>query len=136
MGEGSISKGRCRCGEVRIRARGRPEAVVYCHCRDCRRSSGAPVSLFVGYRTEQVERRGEPKVYESSPGVRRSFCLECGSPISYEDERLPGKVYFHTGVFDEPEKFEPRAHSWFSQRLWWLDLRDDLLRYRESSVPR
>jgi hypothetical protein len=23
--------------------------VVYCHCRDCRRSSGAPISLWVGY---------------------------------------------------------------------------------------
>jgi hypothetical protein len=111
--------------------------VVYCHCHDCRRSSGAPVSLFAGYRDEQVEwERGEPKVYESSPGIRRSFCAVCGTPLSYEDERLPGEVYIPTGVFDDPGAFEPEVHDWVSQELGWLDIRDDLPRYRQSSIPR
>ncbi|MCA1715649.1 MAG: GFA family protein [Actinobacteria bacterium] len=68
--------------------------MIYCYCRDCRRTSGAPAPLFVGYRTEQVETgRGVPKVYCSSPGVSRSFCADCGTPLSYEDEWLPGEVY-------------------------------------------
>src|SRR5215212_12233015 len=42
--------------------------VIFCHCRDCRKSSGAPVSPFAGYGSEQVEtEQGTPKVYESSP---------------------------------------------------------------------
>ncbi len=83
--------------------------VVYYHCRDCRRASGALVSLFVGYRMEQVETGpGVPKVYRSSPGVGRSFCGDCGTPLSYEDERLPGEVYVPVGVFDDPETFYPR----------------------------
>ena len=59
-----------------MRVYGRPDAgVIYCHCRDCRKSSGTPVSLFAGYRVQKVEiEQGTPKVYESSPGVRRSFC--------------------------------------------------------------
>ena len=85
---GRAAEGGCRCGSVAFRARTEPTVVVYCHCRDCRRSSGAPISLWVGYRSERVElTRGEPTVYESSPGVRRSFCGTCGSPISFEDER-------------------------------------------------
>jgi hypothetical protein len=111
--------------------------VVYCHCCDCRRSSGAPVSLFAGYQSEQIEwLQGKPKVYESSPGIRRSFCAECGTPLSYEDERLPGEVYLHVGIFDAPEPFEPEVHDWISQRLEWFDIRDDLPRYQESSIPR
>jgi hypothetical protein len=91
---GRAAEGGCRCGSVAFRARTEPTVVVYCHCRDCRRSSGAPISLWVGYRSERVElTRGEPTVYESSPGVRSSFCGTCGSPISFEDERLPGETY-------------------------------------------
>ncbi len=52
------------------------------------------------------------------------------------DERLPGEIYVPVWVFDEPEEFEPEMHGWISQRLGWLDLRDDLPRYQESSKPR
>ncbi len=130
-------QGGCRCGAVRIAAGGEPDTVVYCHCGDCRRSSGAPVSLFVAYPKEHVEVvRGAPKIFESAPGVRRSFCGDCGTPLFYEDERLPGEVYVAIGAFDEPESFEPREHSWFSRKLPWLDIRDDLPQHEESSKPR
>jgi hypothetical protein len=131
------ASGGCRCGAIRLLASGQPLSVIYCHCKDCRRSSGAPVSLFAGYRTGQVEmERGTPKGYVSSPGIKRSFCAECGTPLSYEDRRLEGEVYLHVGVFDDPQTFEPEVHDWVSQKLSWFDLRDDLPRYEESSVPR
>lgn len=134
---GRAAEGGCRCGAVAFRARAEPTVVVYCHCRDCRRSSGAPISLWVGYRSERVElTRGEPTVYESSPGVRRSFCGTCGSPISFEDERLPRETYLPGGVFDDPEAFEPEAHDWVSRRLRWFDVPDGLPRYEKSSILR
>ena len=80
--------------------------------------------------------RGMPKIYESSPGVSRSFCGDCGTPLSYQDERLPGEVYVPMGVFDAPEAFEPEMHDWVSQRLGWLDIRDGLPRYQGSSKLR
>lgn len=136
-GIGRVAEGGCRCGAVRLRASGAPSTVVYCYCVDCRRSSGAPVSLFAGYRTGQVEvDRGMPKSYASSPDVVRSFCAECGTQISYEDGRLEGKVYVHVGVFDDTEQFEPEAHNWVSQKPGWFAIGDDLPRYEESSVPR
>jgi hypothetical protein len=120
-----------------VRTTGSPSFVVYCHCRDCRRSSGAPVSLFAGYRTEQVELPGgRPKGYESSPGVHRSFCGTCGTPISFEDERLPGEIYLPVGIFDDPEAFEPEEHEWWSLRPRWFDVRDGLPRHEESSILR
>ena len=132
-----VAHGGCRCGAVAVRASGSPKVVVYCHCRDCRRFSGAPVSLFVGYSAEQVGLpRGEPKVYESSPGVRRSFCGRCGSPVSFEDDRLPGETYLPVGVFDDPEALEPEKHDWVSRRLRWFDVHDGLPRHEESSILR
>ncbi len=136
-GVGRTAEGGCRCGAVRLRATGKPSIVVYCYCVDCRRSSGPPVSLFAGYRSGQVEmERGAPRTYASSPEVVRSFCAECGTSISYEDERLEGEIYIHVGVFDDPEQFEPEAHSWVSQKPGWLTLSDGLPKYEESSVPR
>jgi hypothetical protein len=129
--------GGCMCGAIRVQTAGRPVAVVYCHCRDCRASNGAPISLFAGYRTERVEwSRGEPKGYRSSETVVRSFCPDCGTPLSYEDERLPGEVYLPVGIFDDPEAFQPEAHNWVTQRLLWFDVRDDLPRNGQSSIPR
>ncbi len=129
--------GGCMCGRAEIRAVGEPAVVVYCHCRDCRAASGAPVSLFAGYHVGRVEwSRGGRKGYRSSATVVRSFCPDCGTPLSYEDERLPGEVYVPAGVFDDPEAFEPEVHEWASQRLRWFDVRDDLPRHGESSIPR
>ena len=132
-----VARGGCRCGAVKVRATGSPTVVLYCHCRDCRRSSGAPVSLFAGYRAEQVELPGgRPKGYESSPGVYRSFCGTCGTPISFEDERLPGETFLPVGIFDDPEAFEPEEHEWWSRRLRWFDVQDGLPRHEESSILR
>ena len=140
MNEMSMAPGRtggCMCGAVRLRTAGVPQVVVYCHCRDCRASNGAPASLFAGYRAEQVEwSRGETKGYQSSATVVRSFCPACGTPLSYEDERLPGEVYVPVGIFEDPAAFEPEAHDWVSQRIPWFNVRDDLPRHEQSSIPR
>ena len=100
-------------------AHGRSDAgVIYYHCRDYRKASGVPVSLFAGYRVEQVDTgQGMPNVYESSLGVRRSFCGDGGTPLSFKAERLPGEVYIMVGVFDNPEPFESETHARVSQKL-------------------
>jgi hypothetical protein len=132
-----LAVGGCRCGAVRVRASGQATDVIYCHCSDCRRSSGAPVSLFVGYRAEQVDNeRGVPKLCKSSPGSNRSFCSDCGTPLSYQEDRLPGEIYVPMGVFDDAKAYEPEMHEWVSQRFGWLDIRDGLPRYQRSSKPR
>jgi len=130
-------EGGCMCGEVRFRVAEEPESVPYCHCGDCRRWSGAPVSLFVAYPVERFETlRGEAKIYQSSPGVRRSFCGRCGTSLYYEDERLPGEVYLAVGAFDEPDRFRPTGHSWFSRGYTGMEISDDLARHDESARPR
>ena len=78
----------------------------------------------------------EPETYVSSSGIKRKFCGSCGTSFSYEDEKLPGEVYLSVGVFDEPEKFEPQGHSWFSSKVSWLHIEDAASQFEESSRPR
>jgi len=71
-----------------------------------------------------------PKVYESSLGIRRSFCGDGGTPLSYEAERLPSEVYDMVGVLDNPEQFELETHARVSQKTEWLHIKE-----RTATVP-
>ncbi|SEP59918.1 Uncharacterized conserved protein [Faunimonas pinastri] len=121
-----ILHGRCFCGAVSIQARGQPFQVSWCHCRDCRRQTGAPAVVWAGFRADDVDWFGEPKHRQSSPHITRSFCADCGTPLSYEDERLPGDVYIHAGAFDEADRLVPDRHAYVTSKLFWLHLEDGL----------
>ena len=129
--------GGCLCGRVRFRCSGTPFWVSFCHCGDCRKASGGAFMVFAGYRRDKIEMLGDaPAVFESSPGVRRSFCPNCGSPLSYENDGLPGEVYVYAGVLDGAELLALSCHAWASRRLPWLTIEDDLRRYPGNSRRR
>jgi len=130
--------GGCLCGAVRFRLSERPDWTSYCHCKDCRKATGAPVVAFVGAATAAVSFEGEiePASHRSSAEVRRRFCPRCGSPIAYQDAQLRGMIYFFLGALDEPEAFPPGHHAWESQRLPWLHLDDELPRHARFSAVR
>jgi hypothetical protein len=128
--------GGCRCGAVRFEASAEPFHISYCHCSDCRRATGAPVSAYVGFTAEQVAIDGRAlKSYENGP-VTRSFCGVCGSPLTYTDARLENQIYFMLGAFDMPAYFRPTRHAYVREQLPFLHMPDGLPRHLKSSVPR
>lgn len=115
--------GGCLCGAVRFRAEAEPKWIGFCHCRSCRKHSGAPVSAFAGYERERVSWSGAPlATFASSPGVRRGFCAICGSTLTYEGERWPTEVHLHIGAFDDAGDVVPTGHGFPDERLPWLDV--------------
>src|SRR5437899_4211364 len=83
-------EGGCLCGAVRFRATGAPKGVFWCHCQSCRRHSGAPVAVFVGFeRDAYTVTKGEIEKFKSSPGTTRGFCRTCGSTLTCEVAQLP-----------------------------------------------
>lgn len=114
--------GHCLCGEVRFAAHGAPKWVSYCHCESCRRQTGAPVSAYAGFRSEQVEWQGRARSeYQSSPGVTRGFCGRCGSPVSFQGERWAGETHLHLGLFDKLD-LVPTGEAFPEERLPWVHL--------------
>ena len=115
-------EGGCLCGAVRFVATGEPISVAWCHCRSCRRHSGAPVSVFVAFgRDAYTVIEGEITKFNSSPGRLRGFCARCGSTLTCEGESAP-EVHFHIGAFDEAAQLEPTRHIFPQERLPWLHL--------------
>jgi len=116
-------EGGCLCGAVRFLATGAPKGVFWCHCQSCRRHSGAPVAVFVGFEREAYTvTKGEIAKFKSSPGTTRGFCRTCGSTLTCEVAQLPTETHFHVGAFDDPAQFEPSRHFFRNEQLPWLHL--------------
>ncbi len=128
--------GGCRCGAVRFEASGEPLSIGYCHCSDCRRATGAPVAAFVGFPAENVSLKGKTLRTFENGAVTRSFCGNCGSPVSYVDQRLRDRTYFMLGAMNMPAKYVPTLHSYAREQLPFLHIPDGLPRFPKSSVPR
>lgn len=127
--------GACRCGLISAEIAGEPLLRLYCHCRDCRKQTGAPMMAFVVFRDSDVTWFGAPKTFRSG-GVERSFCEHCGSQIGYRDDELPGEVYLTLGFMDEPERYPPSFHAFEKRRLPFLHIADELPRHDGFSTQR
>ncbi len=108
--------------------------VAHCHCHSCRRNTGSALATFVGIAREGFRyTQGTPGTYASSPGVTRSFCAACGTPLAYEAERFPGEIHLYISTLDNPEDFEPRSHVFFTEKIPWFDTADHLPRFETTS---
>ena len=79
--------GGCECGVVRYRLEGPAVRTLHCHCEMCRKGHGALFashSQFAKDRFTLESGTDELRAYESSPGIRRSFCSCCGSQLFFE----------------------------------------------------
>jgi hypothetical protein len=118
--------GRCLCGAVRFEARGQPKGIFWCHCDSCRRHSGAPVSVFVGFENNAVTvTEGAITTFKSSPGTTRGFCVRCGSTLTCATVHFPTETHYCVGAFDRAEELKPSKHVFANERLSWLHLKDD-----------
>ena len=133
--EPSRMTGGCMCGAVRYEAAGAPAAVSHCHCESCRRHTGAPMVTLVSFEAGRVRfTKGERRIYNSSPGVGRAFCGDCGSPLTWESE-YDGRsvIEFHVGTLDAPNAVTPAWHVYHDERLDWFDTADKLPRHHETA---
>lgn len=127
-------KGRCLCGAVKFSITGEPNWVLHCHCESCRRATSSPMTTWVSVPNAHFHlEEGEPKFFQSSPGATRSFCPDCGSPLSFAHERWSGEIHLYAASFDDPDSFAPDRHVFFGERIGWMDVHDALPRFDSLS---
>ena len=115
--------GRCHCGAVRFVARFPSRFVAHCHCESCRRAHGAAFVTWAGFPSAQVDvtdGRDVLMVHESSPGVKRMFCGECGTKLFYASDRWPGETHVALASFDGPVDRLPSGHAFWEEHVSWL----------------
>lgn len=119
-------QGHCLCKSISYTAEGEPNWSAHCHCSDCRRHTGSPVASFVCFDRDKVSlTSGAFSQYESSPGVYRSFCGTCGTPMAYEREDLPGEIHLYLGTLAHPEDLPATLEVFCRERLPWFKLTVD-----------
>ena len=94
--------GGCQCGAIRFRAENVGRASI-CHCRMCQKAFGGffgPLATGIGVEWT----RGALRHFASSNKVRRGFCGECGTPLTYEYD---GGIELAIGAFDNPALVAP-----------------------------
>ena len=119
--------GSCLCGTVSWRVDGALGEMSHCHCSMCRKAHAAPFATYVD--TERDNFRwvsGEDAIaeYESSPGVIRNFCSNCGSvvPEAFSKDRIA----IPAGGLDGDPGVRPTAHIFVSSKAPWHEISDDL----------
>lgn len=109
--------GGCQCGAIRFRAGDLGRASL-CHCRMCQKAFGSIGGLLVTAR-DLVWTRGTPKHFRSSNKVRRGFCAECGTPLTFEVDG--GATDVAIATFDHPGEIAPVIQLDPAARLAWAD---------------
>ena len=134
MTEHETYSGGCACNEIRYKVYGPPVMVTYCHCDDCRKSSGSVVSVIAGFQKSGFELiNGNPTYFDATPVVKRSFCRTCGAPLFYDNLNFPENIYIQMGSFDDPRQLPPDRHTWVCERISWHEITDNLRQYKQFS---
>lgn len=107
-----LFQGSCLCGSVTYEVRSQIKAVSHCHCGMCRKAHGAAFGTYGSVPLgDLVVTAGAELVrnHDSSPGVTRSFCSMCGSPLTWHSIHgdAASWISFSLGTLDTP--FTPPA---------------------------
>jgi hypothetical protein len=100
--------GGCQCGAIRFRveALGRPS---FCHCRMCQKAFGSTGGALVTAKGLAWTRgAAHLKHFQSSKAIRRGFCPDCGTPLTFEYQ-IDGQPHVDLAIaaFDRAAEIAP-----------------------------
>jgi hypothetical protein len=114
-----IHHGGCLCGAVRYEIRTRFLQTTLCHCEDCRKASGAPFVAWSFFPAGSLTwTKGTPKVLLHADR-ERSFCGDCGSPLTFFDPSIPSIFEANTNTLDDPARYPPVDQCWVCDEVPW-----------------
>jgi hypothetical protein len=119
---------------VRYQISGDLFMAAYCHCSMCRKAHGSafrPRSLVWAKDFGWVQGNDSVADYISSPGVHRTFCRNCGSPLIAFSDQYPAIFNLPLGTLDVDPGIRPEAHWHVASMAPWFEITDSLPQYRE-----
>ena len=130
--------GGCYCGSVRYEITGPPAWSGHCHCRSCQLALGGAFVTWAKVAAEDFcLTKGEVKICQKTPGIRRGFCGDCGTTLTYAAEQeVEGQdwradAWFAAATLDDPSIASPRSHVYVSNQQPWIKLADGLPTFTE-----
>ena len=117
-----VNTGSCLCGGVKYEVQGPLRPVVYCHCAQCRKTSGHHVAATSAPR-DSVKISGEVRWYRSSNNARRGFCPTCGGNLFWDG---PGEnISIMAGTLDDAD-IQALGHIFVANKARYVEICDGL----------
>ena len=76
--------------------------------------------------------RGQPKTVHHAER-QRTFCGDCGSPLTFFDPAIPHLFEANTNSLDHPENYPPADQCWLTDALPWAHTLGDLPRFDHTA---
>ena len=124
-------KGSCECQGVVFELIGELRDVVFCHCSQCRKTSGHYwAATQVSKGNLNLIKATSLSWYDSSDKARRGFCSVCGSSMFYERKGID-KISVSAGSLEIPTSLDRMRHIYVSSKGDYYDISDDLPQFEE-----
>jgi hypothetical protein len=82
-----MKTGSCLCGNVRFVLNGPLDAVIACHCSQCRKQTGNYwASTHTADKDLVMLKSGSLAWYRASDSAQRGFCRNCGSTLFWKKD--------------------------------------------------
>lgn len=118
-------KGRCECGAVAFDVTGARETITFCHCSQCRRTSGHYWAATRADTANLTFRREDGLTwFRSSDQARRGFCKLCGSSLFYQPDGA-SHIGIAAGCLDLPTGMTPGKHIFTADAGDYYTIPDD-----------
>ena len=134
-------RGSCLCGNVRFEIDQAIGPFELCHCRRCRKMSGAAALPAVGVNVEDytflsgrefVTTYAAPILHQP-PAYHSMFCSNCGSPVPPPDP-AGDWIEIAAGLFDDDVGLKPDKHIFVEHVPDWDEIEDSLPRYTRREL--
>lgn len=127
------SRGACLCGAVQYEVTGPLRPVVYCHCEQCRKTSGHFVAATAcAIEHLQLLADEELRWYRSSAEAQRGFCQNCGSSLFWRpDHRQYTSIM--AGTLARPTSLKASSHIYVNMASDYYSICDGLPQHDDDS---
>ncbi len=128
--------GKCLCGQITVsiskETLNTSDKISICHCKNCCRAGGSLGAIIIILLESAVKITGQPKIYQdndtdSGTPVQRSFCGNCGCPISTTTSTIPGIQVIKLGLFDDIPK--PSMEGYCKSMPSWAQTIDGIKQF-------
>ena len=124
--------GSCLCGSVRFEISGAMSDIIFCHCTQCRKSTGNFVaSVSVEKKYFNLIQDNKLKWYASSDEAERGFCSTCGSNLFWKPKQ-ESYICVWAGSIDEPNDLKGEAHIYTAFAGNYYSIEDNLPQFEHD----
>jgi len=120
------ASGACLCGSVKYEVDGPLRPIVYCHCAQCRRTSGhyvAATACNPDHLTLSVDKG--LRWFRSSSYAERGFCATCGASVFWRPDH-GDYVSIMAGTLDRPTGLRAVQHIFVTAASDYYSIDDGL----------